>query len=104
MAGVVNHSARLYHLKTCDKGVRVKVSLKPGFNVVPDDVWLHFVDKNGKVKLKFLADLNKKKLVSYGSRENDMELDEDDPQKAMVNKKEMKVTPKKSKKDKKEEE
>lgn len=94
MAGVINTTAKQFNLKGMGKdGGRVTIRVASGFNVVDDGHWLAFVTKEGKVLCPYVAELKAKKFLSFGSREDDMELEKDPDTKA----KSKKVKPVKSK-------
>ena len=77
MAGVLNKTGRQFNLKCLSpEGGRVTVRLAPGFNVVNDTHWGYFVPKKGKVD-KYVEYLSKKGFISYGSKEDDLELEQD---------------------------
>lgn len=71
MAGVLNKTARQFNLKTIAGGIRYVVRLAPGFNVVEDAHWTPFV------KDAYVAELVKKGDISFGTKEDDMELEEE---------------------------
>lgn len=82
MAGIMNNTARQYNLKCIGKnGNRVIVRIAPGFNVVDDDHWSAFVPKGGKVD-PYVAELKKAGNISFGSKEDDMEMERDPDTKA----------------------
>ena len=74
MAGILNRTARQYNLKTITpQGHRALVRVAPGFNVIPDEHWKHFVD--GKRVDPFVATLKKEGKIEFGPNIDDMELD-----------------------------
>ena len=75
MAGVTNNTARQYNLKTINEnGNRVTVRIAPGFNVVDDEHWKAFV--NGKKVNAYVAKLKAEGSIDFGSKINDMELEQ----------------------------
>lgn len=85
MAGLMNNTARQYNLKCI--GIvgkkklkhRVTVRIAPGFNVVDDAHWKHFIEP--KVD-PYVADLKKKGLIDFGAAMDDLELERDPDTKA----------------------
>ena len=75
MAGILNRTARQFNLKAISNGHRAVVRVAPGFNVVPDEHWKVFVD--GKKVDPYVADLKKQGLIDFGSKIDDMELDQE---------------------------
>lgn len=71
MAGVMNRTARQYNLKTVQGGQRFVVRLAPGFNVVEDAHWKPFE------KDAYVMGLKKEGKISFGAKEDDMELEVD---------------------------
>ena len=70
MAGIMNNTARQYNLKCVGKNKhRVTVRIAPGFNVVNDEHWAHFKGD------AYVAELKDKGFISFGKRQDDMELD-----------------------------
>lgn len=72
MAGVTNNVEKQFNLKHIVEGQHYTVRLKPGFNIVPDEIWEHFEGCD------YVKDLAKQKLISFGSEEDEMELDADE--------------------------
>lgn len=80
MAGVFNKTARQFNLKTIGKnGHRVVVRVVPGFNVVDDAHWEHFVSKDGKTVDAYVAELKKKGQLDFGATEDEKELESEAP-------------------------
>jgi len=79
MAGIFNRTARQYNLKGCSKkGHRVTIRVAPGFNVVDDEHWEAFVDKEkGEILSPFVKELHEKGDLRFGEREDNMELEQD---------------------------
>ena len=76
MAGIKNNTARQYNLKCIGKNKhRVTVRLAPGFNVVPDEVWEHFVSKSGVDP--YVKSLKKEGSINFGEAIDDLELEQD---------------------------
>lgn len=98
MAGVMNHTARQFNLKSVIKEgtskIRVSVRVAPGFNVIDDEHWKAFV--NGKKVDPYVAELQKAKSLSFGSDVDDMEYELEPETKAKSDKKKI-VTKKKTK-------
>ena len=74
MAGIMNHSARQYNLKSQGKTGRTVVRIAPGFNVVDDEHWGTFVPKSGKMDA-YVAKLKKSGALEFGAAMDDMELE-----------------------------
>ena len=97
MAGINNKTARQYNLKCISKdGARVTVRMAPGFNVIPDEVWRHFVPKVGASD-PYVQGLKDGGQLEYGPRMDDMELEQEPDTAAKVK---VVPAPKKSAKDK----
>lgn len=75
MAGVMNHTARQYNLKAeilvGGKKQRVTVRIAPAFNIVDDEHWKHVKGIPLVLKLK------KEGKISFGSKVDDLELEQD---------------------------
>lgn len=82
MAGVLNHTARQYNLRTLSDGRIVTVRVAPGFNVIDDAHWSAFADKKGRAIDPYVAELQKKGALSFGVAQDDMELEKDPDTKA----------------------
>lgn len=80
MAGILNNTARQFNLKLITKdGQRAVVRVAPGFNVVPDEIWAHFI----KPKVDpYVAELKKAGQISFGKEVDDMEWDKEPDTKA----------------------
>ncbi len=80
MAGIMNNTARQFNLKCMGaKGHRVTVRVAPGFNVVDDEHWKHFI----KPKVDpYVAELKKLGKIDFGTKMDDMELERDPDTKA----------------------
>lgn len=83
MAGIMNNTARQFNLKCMGKnGHRVTVRVAPGFNVVDDEHWKHFVDKKRKHIDPYVKTLADAKDLEFGTKWDDMELERDPDTKA----------------------
>ena len=75
MAGVMNHTARQFNLKCMTKdGGRVTVRVAPGFNVVDDSHWEHFVKPKVDPAVVYLVE---KGHLSFGKKEDDLEMEQE---------------------------
>jgi len=73
MAGIMNNTARQYNLKCMSaKGHRVTVRVAPGFNVVDDAHWEHFIKPE---VMPYVAELKEKGLIAFGDDMDDLELE-----------------------------
>lgn len=76
MSGLTNNTARQFNLKCVAKdGSRITVRVAPGFNVVEDHIWEHFVPKSGKDVDPYVAELKRQGHLNFGAAVDDMELD-----------------------------
>lgn len=83
MAGITNTTAKQFNLRALTKDGRiVTVRIAPGFNVVDDAHWEAFVDKKGKVLVKYVDEIAKKGFIKFGKSEDDKELEQDPDTKA----------------------
>ena len=75
MSGIINKTARQFNLKCIGaNGNRTIVRVAPGFNVVDDEHWKHFVD--GKKVDAYVAGLKKKGFLEFGPTIDDLELEQ----------------------------
>lgn len=77
MAGIINNTARQFNLKgVTPDGQRVTVRLAPGFNVVNEAHWGHFIRK-GKDAHPYVKQLKKLNLIDFGPKVDDLEMEQD---------------------------
>ena len=83
MAGIINKTARQFNLKCIGKNDnRVTVRVAPGFNVVEDKHWEEFVSKDGKTVDPYVTYLKEQGYIEFGSKADDLELEQDPDTKA----------------------
>ena len=76
MAIVKNKTSRQFNCRAlAHNGARLTLRLIPGMNDVEDDVWQHFVSKDGKKINSFIAELKSRDQIDYGEHLNILELE-----------------------------
>lgn len=76
MAGIINRTERQFNLKCIGANKnRTIIRVAPGFNIVDDEHWKHFV--NGKKVDPFVAELKKQGLIDFGASIDDLELEQE---------------------------
>ena len=79
MIGINNNKLKMFHLKVINKGKYYCVRLKPGFNMIKDDVW------KAVETADYVKGLFKDKSISKGTEEiEELELDATEEDNAAV--------------------